>query len=116
MLMICSQNIDLHALTGWIPERMAIKNDPTFNSDGLFEKLLTRMAKGDVLVTVATGELSDAEAERSGLVPTHAYAVLDIKKIKVCLIITHIFMISNVVAIVIYFLSIISFQNGPFKK
>lgn len=77
-----NSNIDLHALTGWIPERMAIKNDPTFNSDGLFEKLLTRMAKGDVLVTVATGELSDAEAERSGLVPTHAYAVLDIKKIK----------------------------------
>lgn len=36
------------------------------------------MAKGDVLVTVATGELSDFDAERSGLVPTHAYAVMEV--------------------------------------
>lgn len=36
------------------------------------------MAKGDVLVTVATGELSDNDAERSGLVPTHAYAVMEV--------------------------------------
>lgn len=36
------------------------------------------MAKGDVLVTVATGELSEYDAERSGLVATHAYAVLEV--------------------------------------
>lgn len=36
------------------------------------------MAKGDVLVTVATGELSDSDADRSGLVPTHAYAVMEV--------------------------------------
>jgi hypothetical protein len=29
--------------------------------------------------------MSEAEAERSGLVPTHAYAVLDVRKIKVWL-------------------------------
>lgn len=39
------------------------------------------MAKGDVLVTVATGELSDADAERTGLVPTHAYAVMDVQTV-----------------------------------
>lgn len=39
------------------------------------------MAKGDVLVSVATGELSDADAERSGLVATHAYAVLDVRTV-----------------------------------
>ena len=38
---------------------------------------------GDVLITVATGFLTDSEGERAGLVPTHAYAVLDIRKIKV---------------------------------
>ena len=38
---------------------------------------------GDVLITVATGFISDAEAERAGLVQTHAYAVLDIRKIQV---------------------------------
>ncbi|GLH15299.1 Calpain-7 [Gryllus bimaculatus] len=73
-----NSNIDLHALTGWIPERVAIRpNEPDFNSNALFDKLLSRMNKGDVLVTAATGELSAADEQRSGLVPTHAYAVLD---------------------------------------
>ncbi|KAK7862617.1 hypothetical protein R5R35_005653 [Gryllus longicercus] len=73
-----NSNIDLHALTGWIPERVAIRpNEPDFNSNALFDKLLSRMNKGDVLVTAATGELSATDEQRSGLVPTHAYAVLD---------------------------------------
>ncbi|CAH0563722.1 unnamed protein product [Brassicogethes aeneus] len=77
-----NSNIDLHALTGWIPERAAIRpNDPDFNRDALFGTLESRLAKGDVLVTVATGELSDAEADRSGLVPTHAYAVMDVQTV-----------------------------------
>ncbi|XP_066592238.1 calpain-7-like isoform X2 [Prorops nasuta] len=77
-----NSNIDLHALTGWIPERWAIRpNDADFNKDSLFEKLLLGFHKGEVLVTVATGELTDLDAERTGLVPTHAYAVLNIKKI-----------------------------------
>lgn len=63
---------------------MAIRaNEPDFNADALFDKLLSRFHKGDVLVTVATGEMSETEADRSGLVPTHAYAVLDVRKIKV---------------------------------
>lgn len=78
-----NSNIDLHALTGWIPERSAIRpNDPDFNRDSLFDTLLGRMRQGDVLVTVATGELSDNDAERTGLVPTHAYAVLDVKNVE----------------------------------
>lgn len=39
------------------------------------------MAKGDVLVSVATGEMSDSEAERTGLVATHAYAVMDVRTV-----------------------------------
>ena len=38
---------------------------------------------GDCLITAATGNLGDVVAERAGLVPTHAYAVLDIRKIQV---------------------------------
>lgn len=73
----------MHALTGWIPERKAIKDkDPDFNRDSLFVTLESRMAKGDVLVTIATGELSDYDAERSGLVPTHAYAVMEVLSVK----------------------------------
>ncbi|KYQ58641.1 Calpain-7 [Trachymyrmex zeteki] len=82
-----NSNIDLHALTGWIPERWAIRpNEVDFNKDNLFDVLLLRLHKGDVLVTVATGELSDLDADRTGLVPSHAYAVLDVRKINVHLI------------------------------
>lgn len=41
--------------------------------------LISRYDKGDVLVTFATGEFSEAEGERTGLVPGHAYAMLDVK-------------------------------------
>ena len=36
---------------------------------------------GDVLISIATGELSHADQERTGLVPTHAYALLDLREI-----------------------------------
>ncbi|XP_025406964.1 calpain-7-like isoform X2 [Sipha flava] len=76
-----SSNIDLHALTGWIPERCAIHlDDKTFNTDGLFENLLTRLHKGDVLITVATPPMSIEEERRTGLVSSHAYAVLAVQK------------------------------------
>ena len=77
-------------MTGWIPERCAIRtNEADFNADALFNILLTRLHKGDVLVTVATGELSPTDENRTGLVPTHAYAVLDVRKVKVILSITY---------------------------
>lgn len=78
------QNIDLHALTGWIPERVAIRpKEPDFNATYVFERLQNGLAQGRCLITVATGELTDDESERTGLVATHAYAVLDLKEIDV---------------------------------
>lgn len=89
MLPLVVQNIDLHALTGWIPERVAIRvGEADFNADALYEKIRTRLERGDVLATVATGALPDAEAERTGLVPTHAYAVLDVRLANVSDLIT----------------------------
>ncbi len=38
---------------------------------------------GDALLTVATGELSEAQADRAGLVATHAYAILNVVQYKV---------------------------------
>lgn len=54
-----------------------------FDANGVFQRLKEGQALGRCLITVATGELSDAEAERTGLVATHAYAVLDLKEIDV---------------------------------
>ncbi|XP_020604869.1 calpain-7-like [Orbicella faveolata] len=46
-----------------------------------FDRLLNGVRKGDCLITVATGPMSESDADRAGLVPTHAYALLDIRKV-----------------------------------
>ena len=86
-----NSNIDLYALTGWIPERVAVRpGDQAFNPEATFRLLLSRcpappslprFSSGHVLVTAATGEMTEAVAERAGLVPTHAYAVLDVREV-----------------------------------
>ena len=78
------QNIDLNALTGWIPERVAIRNNSDdFNKDKEFKRIHERFHQGHCLITIATGEIPEVEADRAGLVPTHAYAMLDIREVMV---------------------------------
>ncbi|KAJ1101694.1 hypothetical protein NDU88_006759 [Pleurodeles waltl] len=78
-----NSNIDLHALTGWIPERIAMHSDnQSFDKQNSFRMLYQRFHKGDVLITTATGVMTEEEGEKWGLVPTHAYAVLDIREYK----------------------------------
>ena len=50
-----NSNIDLYALTGWIPERVTVKGrgSESFDKDQMFKKLWQRFHKGDVLATVA---------------------------------------------------------------
>ncbi|KAL7025655.1 hypothetical protein ACKWTF_013582 [Chironomus riparius] len=77
-----NSNIDAYALTGWIPERISIKkNDPDFNGNQVFDRLKEGFHQGRCLITVATGELSDAECDRTGLVSTHAFAVINMAEV-----------------------------------
>jgi len=73
-----NSGIDMYALTGWIPEQFRM-DEPDFNAQRLWERMVSSSRYGDCLLTVATGELSEAEAERVGLVRTHAYAVLQVR-------------------------------------
>lgn len=59
------------------------QKDTAFDADAVFDRLSTGLEHGRCLLTVATGELSDDQAERTGLVPAHAYAVLNMKEIDV---------------------------------
>lgn len=92
MLFICVKNIDLHALTGWIPERMSFSS---IEKDSLMKLLISRYDKGDVLVTFATGEFSQTEEDRTGLVPGHAYAMLDVKFVQVIIYLIYSHLIIN---------------------
>ncbi|XP_014671415.1 PREDICTED: calpain-7-like [Priapulus caudatus] len=57
-----NSNIDLHSLTGWIPERVGIRvNDKDFNKDKLFKKILKKFHNGDVLITFASNMLQVPE-------------------------------------------------------
>lgn len=55
----------------------------------------SRFHKGDVLITASTGMMTEAEGEKWGLVPTHAYAVLDIREFKVLLCFFFFFLIPD---------------------
>ncbi|KJE90407.1 calpain-7 [Capsaspora owczarzaki ATCC 30864] len=73
-----NSNIDMFALTGWIPERINMKASE-FKPDVQFSRMTNGLRTGDVLMTMSTGALSAAEEERTGLVPSHAYAILDVR-------------------------------------
>ena len=62
-----------------------------FKNLQVFEKLLLRFHSGDCLITLATGKLSKDDCDRAGLVDSHAYALLDLRKIDVSCDIFNIF-------------------------
>lgn len=77
-----NSNIDCYALTGWIPERVTLRaKEPDFDANAVFYRLKEGLDEGRCLITAATGELSDAECDRTGLVSTHAFAVLSLAEV-----------------------------------
>ncbi|CAO4369881.1 unnamed protein product [Caenorhabditis nigoni] len=77
-----NSNIDLNALTGWIPERIELNESNKADPDAIFRKLFDRFHRGDCLITLATGKMTEEMQKRSGLVETHAYAVIDIRSVE----------------------------------
>ncbi|KAJ1647814.1 cysteine protease [Coemansia erecta] len=74
-----NSSTDLHVLTGWIPEHVFVQ-DEAFDAARMWSRMLSGSRHGDVLLTIATGEMGAAAAGALGLVPAHAYAVLDIRE------------------------------------
>ena len=89
-----NSGVDLHALTGWIPDSLhfadakvaagkAVKGGVAKareREEREWKKLHSAANFGDCLVTMATGSMPEAEADALGLVPTHAYAVLAVRE------------------------------------
>lgn len=72
-----NSGVDLHALTGWIPERINCKS----LNESTWKRIGAALHTGDVLLTVATGQMSSHVQERTGLSDCHAYAVLNMREI-----------------------------------
>ena len=80
-----NSGIDLHSLTGWIPERIFFAKDSNkirdfeTHPERAWDRLFSANSFGDCLITVSTSrDISEAQAEALGLVTGHAYAVLDV--------------------------------------
>jgi calpain-7 len=92
-----NSGIDLHALTGWIPEQVFFEEDSSRpksggsgdqkrdsgdfrqSEDRTWQRILSAHKFGDCLITISTGPLTPEEEERTGLVSGHAYAVLNVQ-------------------------------------
>ncbi|KAL5521398.1 hypothetical protein ACEPAG_9324 [Sanghuangporus baumii] len=80
-----NSSIDIHVLTGWIPEHIEI-NSSTFEREKVFRRICEGFNRGSCVLTLGTGpRASDAshfvsalDGPQTKLLPTHSYAVLSI--------------------------------------
>ncbi|KAI7831896.1 hypothetical protein BX661DRAFT_141777, partial [Kickxella alabastrina] len=75
-----NSSTDLHVLTGWVPEHVFV-HDAGFDAGATWARLADGARHGTVLATIATGEIGATAAGALGLVPAHAYAVLDVREV-----------------------------------
>ncbi|KAF9987916.1 hypothetical protein BGZ65_001208 [Modicella reniformis] len=73
-----NSSTDLFALTGWIPEHIFIEG---CDREATWERILSGHRNDLALVTIATGSMDEEIGEEKGLVPTHAYAVLNMRRV-----------------------------------
>jgi len=75
-----NSGIDLHAMTGWIPETQQV-DLPTFDTERTWKRMLNGHKAGLCLITIGTPEMCEEDELRYGLVSNHAYAVLDVREV-----------------------------------
>ncbi|KAL7417396.1 hypothetical protein BDY24DRAFT_374743 [Mrakia frigida] len=75
-----NSSIDLHAMTGWIPETIGIKS-ADFQREKTWSRLFDAFLAGHCLLTIGTGKLSASEVSLTGLISRHDYAVQELREI-----------------------------------
>ncbi|KAH9462212.1 hypothetical protein Pst134EB_006128 [Puccinia striiformis f. sp. tritici] len=74
-----NSSVDLHALTGWIPETILLTSQD-YRSEQSWNRVHSGFSKGDCLVSVGTNANNLDALESVGLVPCHDYAVINIQE------------------------------------
>ncbi|KAG2740037.1 cysteine proteinase, partial [Suillus brevipes Sb2] len=70
--------IDLHVLTGWIPEYIDLRS-ASFEHEHTWSRIIARFARGDCMMTVGTNDKTalSHNIHSIKLLPSHDYAVTD---------------------------------------
>ncbi|KAK7057703.1 calpain catalytic domain-containing protein [Favolaschia claudopus] len=74
-----NSSIDLHALVGWIPEHLEIKS-ASFEREATWTRLVNAFRTGKCMLTVGTGINPHITWRGVKLLPSHSYAVIDVKE------------------------------------
>ncbi|KAJ7188874.1 hypothetical protein C8R46DRAFT_1056044 [Mycena filopes] len=74
-----NSSIDLHTLVGWIPEHLEIKS-PSFEREVTWTRIVDAFVSGRCMLTVGTGVSADVNWHGVSLLPSHSYAVIDVKE------------------------------------
>ncbi|PWN35081.1 cysteine proteinase, partial [Meira miltonrushii] len=69
--------MDLHVLTGWIPEQLGLHRDD-FHREKVWERLVKAMKEGNAMLTAGTSKNTQEEYGQIRLIRSHNYAVLDL--------------------------------------
>ncbi|EEB90318.1 hypothetical protein MPER_11489, partial [Moniliophthora perniciosa FA553] len=71
-----NSSIDIHTLTGWIPEHLDVKS-PNFERESTWTRL--KRFAGHCMVTVGSGQYFHPDEGGLELLPSHSYAVIDMQ-------------------------------------
>ncbi|EJD08078.1 cysteine proteinase [Fomitiporia mediterranea MF3/22] len=83
-----NSSIDVHALTGWIPEHLEI-NSSAFVREKVFKRVHEGFNQGSCVLSLGTGNLTNdslllvtaLNGTRTKLLPTHSYAVTGVQDV-----------------------------------